>query len=95
MAVLEGAKRAEVELSKPLLLDKEFPFNAWGDGYVQFGRIFRKRDLQLKNPDAPVISQPEMLDRRKPRQEIIWKKKHYYIQDGWPFDWVTWKAVKF
>ncbi|MBM4274365.1 MAG: hypothetical protein FJ134_07900 [Deltaproteobacteria bacterium] len=89
MAVLEGASRA-----KPLMLDKNLPFNAWGDGYVQFGRVFRKFDLQLKDPNAPVIPQPEMLDRRKPRQEIIWKKKQYYVQDGWLFERHTWKAVK-
>jgi hypothetical protein len=94
LAVAAGIRRAEEELAKPLLLNKDFPFNAWGDCYMQFGRVFRKKDLQLKDPGAPVIPQPEMMDRRKPRQEIIWRGKNLYIQDGWAFDWVTWKAVK-
>ncbi|MEW6386322.1 MAG: hypothetical protein AB1491_02235 [Thermodesulfobacteriota bacterium] len=76
------------------MLDKSLPFEVWSDCYVQFGREFRKDTLQLKNPEAPLIPQPEMLNIRKPRQEIIWKKRYYYIQDGWLFDRATWKAVK-
>lgn len=94
LAVMEGARRAEVELSKPPMLDRRFPYEVWGERYVQFGRIFRKDTLLEKCPGVPVLPQPEMLNIRKPRQEVFWKNGFYYIQDGWLFDRHTWKAVK-
>ena len=94
LMVEEGIRRAAEELAKPKVLDTSFPYEVWGDRYVQFGRIFRKDTLLEKNPGAPVLPQPEMLNIRKFRQEIAWKKRYYYIQDGWLFDRATWMAVE-
>jgi hypothetical protein len=90
LMVEEGIRRANFALS---MLDLSKPYNSWGYHFEQRGKRFDKRTL-LIDPDAPVLPQTKMLDRRKPRQEIIWKKKHYLIQDGWLFDRFTWKAVK-
>ena len=94
LAVLAGSQEAKQKLAQPLMLDKNLPFECWGDCYVQLGRAFRKDSLTLKDPQAPVIPQAEMLDIRKIRQTILWKNRHYFIQDGWLFDRRTYKAVK-
>jgi hypothetical protein len=94
LAVIEGVRWAEEELARPILLDKNFPFNAWGDCYEQFGRIFRKDNLTEKYPGTPSLPQPEMLNRQRPWQEIILKSRHFYIQDGWLFQYPTGKAAK-
>ena len=94
LMVEEGVRRVAEELAKPLILNLDLPYEVWGDRYVQFGRVFRKDNLLEKNPGAPVLAQPEMLNIRKRRQEIAWKKRYYYIQDGWLFDRGTWVAVE-
>lgn len=94
LMVDEGIRRAKEELAKPIMLDQDLPYGAWGDRYEQFGRKFRKDSLTLVDPDAPILPQPEMLNTRKQRQEITWKRKDYFIQDGWLFDRATWMAAK-
>ena len=94
LAVQEGIRRAEAELAKPLTLNLDLPYEAWGDRYVQFGRVFRKDNLLEKNPGAPVLAQTEMLNIRKPRQELLWQGRDLLLQDGWPFCRRTYKALK-
>jgi len=94
LAVQEGIRRVEVELAKPVMLDLDLPYGVWGGFYEQHGQIFRKDNLQLRNPDAVVLPQLQMLDIRTRRQEILWKKRDYYIQNGWLYDRATWMAVK-
>jgi hypothetical protein len=94
LAVQEGIRRAEEKLARPLLLNLNLPYGAWDGFYEQHGQIFRKDNLQLRKPDAVVLPQLEMLDIRKRRQEIKWKKKQYYIQNGWCYDRGTLLAVK-
>jgi hypothetical protein len=87
-----GVKRAELALSR---LDLTRPFNSWGTHFEQFGRKFRKDSMTIIDPHAPVLPQPEELDPRRPRQEIIWKGKYdIYLQNGWPFCRWTRKALK-
>jgi hypothetical protein len=92
--VEEGIRRAKAELAKPIMLDQDMPYGAWGGFYEQFGRKFRKDSLTLLDPGAPILPQLEMVNVRKPRQEITWKKREYIIQDGWLYDRATWEAVK-
>lgn len=91
--VEEAGKRAKEELARPLRLDMTLPFEAWGDRYVQFGRVFHKQTLLEKNPGAPVLPQPAMINPRKPRWEIIWRKKVYLLQDGHLYNRYNWEAV--
>ena len=76
------------------MLDLEKPFESWSNKYVQFGRVFHKDTMEELNPGSPPMEQPEMLNHRKPRLEIRWKRKDYFLQDGWLFDRLTWQAVK-
>lgn len=78
----------------PIILDKSKPFESWSHGYVQFGRVFCRDTLRELHPGSPPLEQPDMLDIRKHRTVIEWKRKDYWIQDGWLFDRLTWKAVK-
>ena len=78
----------------PIMLDLDKPYESWSDKYVQFGRVFQKDTLMGKDPGAPPMEQPEMLNHRKPRIEIRWKRKEYFLQEGWPFDRCSWKAAK-
>jgi hypothetical protein len=94
LMVEEGIRRAEVELAKPVMLDLDQPYGGWSNRYEQFGRKFRKDSLTLMDPDAPILPQLEMVNVRKPRQEITWKKREYFIQDGWLYDRATWMAAK-
>jgi hypothetical protein len=94
LMVEEGIRRAKEELAKPLILNQVLPYESWGDRYVQSGRLFRKDTLEELNPGAPPLEQPELLNHRKPRIEIRWKRKDYFIQDGWLYDRATWEAVK-
>jgi hypothetical protein len=77
-----------------VLLNLNLPFGTWDGFYEQHGKIFRTDNLYLRNPDAVVLPQLEMLDIRTRRQEIFWKKRHYYVQNAWLYDMATWMAVK-
>jgi hypothetical protein len=92
--VEEGIGRAEKELSRPLMLDLDKPYEGWSDKYVQFGRVFHKDTMEEKNPGTPPLEQPEMLNHRKPRIEIRWKRRDLFLQGGWTFDRLSWRAVK-
>jgi len=78
----------------PRMLDLDKPYESWSDKYVQFGRVFHKDTMEELHPGSLPIEQPEMLNHRKHRTEIRWKRKDYLIQDGWLFDLRTWQAVK-
>jgi hypothetical protein len=94
LMVEAGIRESITELSKPPTLNKTLPYEAWGDRYVQFGRVFRKDNLLEKNPGAPALIQPEMLDIRKPRQELFWRGHDLLLQEGWPFCRRTHKPLK-
>lgn len=94
LAVLDGIRRAEEELAKPLMLDMSLPYESWSDRFVQFGRVFHK-DTMLEIPSGgPPPVQPKMADHRKFRSLIEFKGKDYLIQEGWLFSPMTWEAVK-
>jgi hypothetical protein len=78
----------------PIMLDRNKPFESWSDKYVQFGREFHKDTMKELHPGKPPVEQPEMLNHRKPRIQIRWKRKDYFLQNGWLFDRRTWVAVK-
>jgi hypothetical protein len=78
----------------PIMLDLNRPYECWSNKYVQHGRVFHKDTMEEKNPGSPPLEQPEMLNPRKPRIEIEWKRKDYFLQDGWLFCRRTWKVVK-
>jgi hypothetical protein len=78
----------------PIMLDLDKPYESWSGKYVQRGRVFHKDTMEEMNPGTPPLEQPEMLDHRKPRIEIRWKRRDLFLQGGWPFDRCTWKAVK-
>jgi hypothetical protein len=92
--VEEGIGRAEAELSRPLMLDLNKPYESWSDKYVQRGRLFHKDTMEELNPGTPLLEQPEMLNHRKFRMLIEFRRKDYYIQEGWLYCPRTWKAVK-
>lgn len=79
---------------RPITLDRSLPFEVWSDRFIQFGREFRKDTLQEINPGSPTPVQPEIMDRKKYRTEIIWQGRHYYLQEGWLFCRSSWNAVK-
>ncbi|MDD2902493.1 MAG: hypothetical protein PHU44_08655, partial [Syntrophales bacterium] len=68
--------------NEPIFLDRNRPFEVWSDRYVQDGREFRKDTLQEINPGNPTPVQPEIMDKKKPRTEIIWRGQPYFLQDG-------------
>jgi hypothetical protein len=78
----------------PIMLDLDKPYESWSGKYVQSGRVFHKDTMEELNPGAPPLEQPEILNTRKPRIEIRWKRKDYFLQDGWLFCRLSWKSVK-
>lgn len=78
----------------PIMLDLGKPYESWSHGFIQRGRTFHRDTLEELNPGAPPLEQPEILNHRKPRIEIRWKRKDYFLQDGWAFCRLSWKAVK-
>lgn len=86
LAVLEGARRAEEELSKPLTLDQNRYYEVWSDCYIQDGMRFKRTTLERVNPKGPVPARPERLTIREIRQEVMWKGRRYWSQRGWLFD---------
>jgi len=53
LAVLEGARRAEEESSKPLMLDESRHYEVWSDCYVQDGMRFKRTTFERVNPEGP------------------------------------------
>jgi hypothetical protein len=86
LAVLEGAQRAEEELTKPLMLDKSRHYECWSDCYIQAGMRFRKDNFMRVNPGGPIPTRPEHLEIREPRQVVTWKGERCLSQFGWLFD---------
>ena len=89
LAVLEGIRRAEEELSKPLMLDKNRHYEVWFDCFIQAGMRFRRDNLHRCNPQGPIPTRPERLSNREVRREVILGKKRYFSQRGWLFDPAT------
>jgi hypothetical protein len=89
LAVLEGARRAEEELSKPLTLDKSRHYETWSDCYIQDGMRFKRDTLERVNTEGPVPICPEQMNIREHRQEVQFGKKRFYSQRGWLFDPAT------
>jgi len=85
LAMLEGVRRAEEELSKPLMLDQSRHFEVWSDVYIQDGMRFKRTTLGRVNPKGPVPARPERLDVREVRREVTWKGRRYWSQRGWLF----------
>ena len=89
LAVLEGARRAEEELAKPLMLDET--------GIMKFGRIATFKTVcglsgptfERVTPERPIPTRPERLDIGDIRQEVMWRGKMYWSQRGWLFDMDT------
>ncbi len=94
LAVQEGAKRAVEELAKPKLLDMSCPYESWDGYFFQYGLRFDKHTLKEIPTDGPLPVQPERLNPRERRTPVIWKRRHLYLQHGWPYDPATWLAVK-
>jgi hypothetical protein len=86
MAVLQGARRAEEELNRPIMLDQSRHYECWSDFYVQDGMRFRKDNLQRVNPHGPIPVRPVRLNVREIRQEVVWNGRRYWSQFGWLFD---------
>lgn len=91
LMVKAGVKRAELALSK---LDLGKPYNSWGGFFEQSGRKFRKDSMTLIAPHAPIVPQPDIMNNRRPFQELLWQGRDLLLQDGWPFCRLTRKAVK-
>ncbi len=89
LAVLEGARRAEEKLNRPLTLATSRHYEIWSDCFVQDGMRFRRDNLQRVNPKGPVPIRPERLDIREPRQVVEWRGKRCLSQRGWLFDPAT------
>ena len=89
MAVLEGVRRAEEELARPLMLDKSRHYEMWSDCYIQDGMRFKRTTLERVNPKGPVPTRPERLSNRESRREVTWKGRRYWSQRGWLFDPAT------
>ena len=94
MAMLEGIKRAEEELSKPLMLDENRHYEGWSDCYIQDGMRFRKDNLLRVSPERPIPTRPERLDIGDIRQEVMWQGKMHWSQRGWLFDMNTHLPIK-
>jgi hypothetical protein len=86
LAVLEGSKRAEEKMAKPLMLDKTRHYECWSDCYIQDGMKFNKTTLQRVNPKGPTPLRPVRLSVREIRQNVIWKGRKCLSQFGWLFD---------
>ena len=63
----------------PIFLGRNRPFEVWGDRYVQDAREFQEDTLQNINPGSPTPVQPQIMDKKKPRTEIIWQGRHCYL----------------
>jgi hypothetical protein len=94
LAVLEGARRAEEELARPLLLDETRHYEVWSDCYIQDGMRFERTSFERVTPEKPIPTRPERLDIGDIRQEVVWRGKMYWSQRGWLFSIYTHLPVK-
>ncbi len=94
LAVLEGARRAEEELARPLKLDESRHFEVWSDVYIQSGMRFKLTTLERVTPERPTPLRPERLDIGEIRQEVVWRGKMCWSQRGWLFDMNTHLPIK-
>lgn len=94
LAVLEGARRAEEELSRPLMLEDTRHYEVWSDCYIQDGMRFRRNNLLRVPPERPIPIRPERLDIGDIRIEAVWQGKMYWSQRGWLFDMDTHLPLK-
>jgi hypothetical protein len=94
LAVLEGIKRAEEELAKPLMLDQSRHYECWSDCYVQDGMRFRKDNLERVNPGGPIPVCPKCLNIKELRLKVMWKGRLYWSQRGWLFNQRTHLPIK-
>jgi len=94
LAVLEGTRRAEEEMSRPLVLDETRHYEVWSDCYVQDGMRFKLTTLERVSPERPVPVRPERLDIGDIRQEVVWRGKICWSQRGWLFSMDTHLPIK-
>ena len=94
LAVLEGARRAEEELARPLMLDESRHYEVWSNCYVQSGMRFKLTNLERVTPGRPVPIHPERLDIGEIRQGVMWRGKMFWSQKGWLFDMNTHLPIK-
>jgi hypothetical protein len=85
LALLEGARRAEEELARPLMLDETRHYEVWSNCYIQSGMRFKLTTLERVSPGRPVPICPERLDIGDIRREVMWQGKMYWSQRGWLF----------
>jgi hypothetical protein len=94
LAVLEGARRAEEELAKPLMLDEDRHYEVWSDCYIQDGMRFNLTTFERVNPEGPIPARPQRLNIGDIRQEVVWRRKMYWSQRGWLFSMDTYLPIK-
>jgi hypothetical protein len=95
LAVLEGVRRAEEELARPLMLDESRHYEVWSDVYVQDGMRFKRTTFERVNPEGPIPIRLERLDIGDIRQEVMWQGKMYWSQRGWLFSMDTYLPIDF
>ena len=94
LAVLEGVRRAEEELAKPLMLDENRHYESWSDCCVQDGMRFKLTTFERVSPERPIPTRPERLDIGEIRQEVVWRGKICWSQRGWLFSMDTHLPIK-
>jgi hypothetical protein len=94
LAVLEGARLAEEELARPLMLDETRHYEVWSDCYIQDGMRFKRTTFERVTPERAIPTRPERLDIGDIRQEVVWRGKMYWSQRGWLFDMSTHLPIK-
>ena len=94
LAVLEGARRAEEELARPLMLDETRHYESWSDCFIQSGMRFKRTSLERVTPERPIPIRPERLDIGEIRREVMWRGKMYWSQRGWLFDVNTHLSIR-
>lgn len=98
LAVQEGLRRAEEELSRPQALNRDKPFGC-KDGYlIQQGRLFiwdpLLQDYVAVPGQDPAPKPPATFDNKEHYVEMMWRGREIYVQDGWPFAPRTWKRLR-
>jgi hypothetical protein len=62
LAVLEGVRRAEEKLARPLKLDETRHYEVWSDCYIQDGMRLKRTTFERVTPERPIPIRPERLD---------------------------------